>query len=154
MILLSHLSSVFQILIFELKQDFRHINDHGVLSILGRTTGLKSLILVATKCTLESIGSSDIDFSNLVQLDLSESEVTETELALVMSKVGTELKVLKLDNTKISLAHTSLTPGFLPNLEELYLSFFPLICAFITFLNKAGENLNRLHVHLRETPVT
>jgi len=38
--------------IFELKQDFRHINDHGVLSILGRTTGLKSLILVATKCTL------------------------------------------------------------------------------------------------------
>jgi len=123
-------------------------------SLLGRTRGLKSLILVTTKCTLESIGSSDIDFSNLVQLDLSESEVTETGLALVMSKVGTELKVLKLDNTKINLAHTSLTPGFLPNLEELYLSFFPLICAFITFLNKTGENLNRLHVHLRETPVT
>jgi len=155
MILRSHLSSVFQIL--------KSLNWNRIFDI--SMTMESSLywegwrdsnlwFLSRPNVLLESIGSSDIDFSNLVHLDLSQSEVTETVLALVMSKVGTELKVLKLDNTKINLAHTSLIPGFLPNLEELYLSFFPLICAFITFLNKAGENLNRLHVHLRETPVT
>jgi len=157
MILLSHLSSVFQILkslnwnrIFDISMTME-----SSLYWEGRRDS-NLWFLSRPNVLLESIGSSDIDFSNLVHLDLSQSEVTETGLALVMSKVGTELKVLKLDNTKINLAHTSLTPVFLPNLEELYLSFCPNLSydAFITFLNKTGENLNRLHVHLRETPVT
>jgi len=141
--------------ILELKRDFQHINDQGVLSILRRTKALKALALDATECTLESIGSSDIDFSSLVQLDMSHSELlTETGLTLVMSKVGTELKVLKLVGTNISLDRTSSIPGFLPNLEDLDLSFCPNLsnAAFITFLNKTGENLYRLN--LRETPVT
>jgi len=122
---------------------------------LRRTKALKALALDATECTLESIGSSDIDFSSLVQLDMSHSELlTETGLTLVMSKVGTELKVLKLVGTNISLDRTSSIPGFLPNLEDLDLSFCPNLsnAAFITFLNKTGENLYRLN--LRETPVT
>ena len=128
---------------------FPGINDQTVISMLSNNRGLEYLRLNYFDCTLEGIGPSALDFSNLEILELAFSpHLTEAGFSGVLAKVGRKLEILRVNHTRITLEGAVAASGPFPNLRELNISECTHISndAFLAFLNKTGEKLEELNL--------
>ena len=128
---------------------FPGINDQTVISMLSNNRGLEYLRLNYFDCTLEGIGPSALDFSNLEILELAFSpHLTEAGFSGVLAKVGRKLEILRVNHTRITLEGAVAVSGPFPNLRELNISECQHISndAFLAFLNKTGEKLEELNL--------